>query len=127
MTADNHGRGRLVGQHGCGWTDELERCAGRGGRVTGVRDARLLGVGCTRSAGIGRDDSRRPVRIGIVGELYVVMEPFASLQIEERLGRMGVEVKRPLCLSEMLHHVVLPHQRRGITRRGRPFIHYELR
>ena len=77
-------------------------------------------------AGIDRDDSRKPVRIGIVGELYVVMEPFANLNLEEKLGRMGVEVKRPLCLSEMLHHVVLPHQRRAITRSGRPFITYEL-
>jgi predicted nucleotide-binding protein (sugar kinase/HSP70/actin superfamily) len=67
-----------------------------------------------------------PIRIGIVGELYVVMEPYANLDIERKLGSMGVEVIRPMCLSALLKYAVLPFLSRGITREGRDFIHYEL-
>ncbi|MCL0041132.1 acyl-CoA dehydratase activase-related protein [Dehalococcoidia bacterium] len=35
-----------------------------------------------------------PLRIGLVGELYVLIEPFANMNLERELGKMGVEVSR---------------------------------
>jgi predicted nucleotide-binding protein (sugar kinase/HSP70/actin superfamily) len=35
-----------------------------------------------------------PLRVGIVGELYVVMDPFINMDLEVKLGMMGVEVRR---------------------------------
>ncbi len=35
-----------------------------------------------------------PLKVGIVGELYVVMEPFVNLNLEVKLGMLGVEVRR---------------------------------
>ncbi len=72
-----------------------------------------------------REDGN-PVRIGIVGELYVVMEPHANLDVERKLGELGVEVIRPMCLSSLLKYAVFPFLSRRITREGRDFIQYEL-
>lgn len=40
-----------------------------------------------------------PLKIGIIGEIYMVMEPAANLNIERILGDMGVEVIRSFYLS----------------------------
>lgn len=49
------------------------------------------------------DNNRKPVRIGIVGEIYVMLEPFVNLEIERHLGRLGVEVERSIYLSEWIN------------------------
>lgn len=40
-----------------------------------------------------------PLKIGIIGEIYTVIEPFVNLYIEEKLGDMGVEVDRSMTVS----------------------------
>jgi len=37
---------------------------------------------------------RDVIKIGIVGELYSLMEPFANFNLEEKLEKMGIQVKR---------------------------------
>ena len=49
------------------------------------------------------DNSRTPLRIGIVGEIYVMLEPFVNLEVERNLGRLGVEVERSIYLSEWIN------------------------
>ncbi|MDT3700344.1 MAG: CoA protein activase [Thermincola sp.] len=49
------------------------------------------------------DRTRKPMRIGIVGEIYVMLEPFVNLDIEKHLGRLGVEVERSIYLSEWIN------------------------
>ncbi len=41
-----------------------------------------------------------PLIIGVVGEFYVVLEPFVNMDVEAELGKLGVEVRRSLFLSE---------------------------
>jgi predicted nucleotide-binding protein (sugar kinase/HSP70/actin superfamily) len=41
----------------------------------------------------------QPLKIGIVGEIYVLIEPSANLEIEEVLGEMGVETERSIYLT----------------------------
>ncbi len=41
----------------------------------------------------------KPLRIGIVGEIYTILDPFSSVGIEEELGHLGVEVDRSIYLS----------------------------
>ena len=50
------------------------------------------------------DRDPRPLRIAVTGEIYVVWEPFVNLNIETKLGEMGVEVERCLWLSENILH-----------------------
>lgn len=45
----------------------------------------------------------RPVRIGIVGEIFVMLEPFINLNLERRLGQMGVEVHKTMYLSDYVN------------------------
>lgn len=40
-----------------------------------------------------------PLKVGIVGEIYVLIEPAANLEIEETLGEMGVETERSIYLT----------------------------
>lgn len=48
--------------------------------------------------------SKEPlVRIGIVGEIYTLLDPFANLNLEHHLGRMGAEVERSIYLSEWIN------------------------
>lgn len=41
-----------------------------------------------------------PLRIGLVGEIYVMLEPFINQDLERRLGQMGVEVHKTMYLSD---------------------------
>ena len=43
----------------------------------------------------------RPVRIGIVGESYFIVEPFANCNMEKWLSEHGVEIIRPFDVSHM--------------------------
>jgi len=40
------------------------------------------------------DTSIVPLKVGIVGEMYVVVEPYVNLNLEVELGKLGVEVTR---------------------------------
>lgn len=43
-----------------------------------------------------------PLRVGIVGEIFMRLERAANLDLEERLGHLGVEVKRHIYLSDWI-------------------------
>lgn len=66
------------------------------------------------------------LRVGIVGELYIVMEPFSNLDIERQLNELGVEVIRPLCLGQILRET-LPWASRKATfnRIAMPYLQYD--
>ncbi|MHB8124116.1 MAG: CoA protein activase [Desulfitobacteriaceae bacterium] len=40
-----------------------------------------------------------PLRIGIVGEIYTILDPFSSADIEKQLGGLGVQIDRSIYLS----------------------------
>jgi len=49
------------------------------------------------------DKPADPIRVAVVGELYVLMEPFSNFNIEKELGRRGIEVHRFCNVSSILH------------------------
>jgi len=49
---------------------------------------------------VTRNSQARPLVVGITGELFVLLEPFSSFDVERELGKMGVEVRRSTFLSE---------------------------
>lgn len=51
---------------------------------------------------------RPPLKIGIVGEIYMVLEPYANLDIEKSLGEMGVEVDRSIYLGHWIKEHLFP-------------------
>ena len=44
----------------------------------------------------------KPLKVGIVGEIYTGIEQFASFEIQEKLGRMGVEADRKVTVSNWI-------------------------
>ncbi|WP_094547079.1 2-hydroxyacyl-CoA dehydratase [Petroclostridium xylanilyticum] len=56
---------------------------------------------------IETDPSIAPLKIGIVGEIYTVIEPFTNFKIEQLLGSMGIEVDRSLNVSHwIVEHMI---------------------
>lgn len=40
------------------------------------------------------DENFNPIKIAIIGEIYTILEPFVNLEIERKLGYLGVEVEK---------------------------------
>jgi predicted nucleotide-binding protein (sugar kinase/HSP70/actin superfamily) len=53
---------------------------------------------------VPKNPKANPVKVGIVGEIYVVIEPFANMDIEVELGKLGVEVERTMTLSRWVKY-----------------------
>lgn len=51
-------------------------------------------------AAIPRREDDDVLRVGIVGEIYTLLEPAVNLEVERVLGEMGVEVERSIYLSD---------------------------
>ncbi len=45
---------------------------------------------------------KKPMRVGIVGELYTLMEPFSNHFLEKQLARSGIAVSRKMSASFLL-------------------------
>ncbi len=43
------------------------------------------------------------LKVGLVGEIFTVLEPFANYEVERRLGLLGVEVTRSIYLSAWIN------------------------
>jgi len=53
---------------------------------------------------VPKDTTAKPLKVGIVGEIYVVIEPFANMDIEVELGKLGIEVERTMTLSRWIKY-----------------------
>ncbi len=49
---------------------------------------------------VEKDPEADPLVVGITGEFFVVLEPFSNYDIENELGKLGVEVRRSTFISE---------------------------
>ena len=58
-----------------------------------------------------RDRGRSVYRVALLGDLYSVSEPFFNMNLDERLGSLGVEVDRWLWLSESIRFPILERVR----------------
>lgn len=50
-------------------------------------------------AAVPLDPNADPLRIGLLGEFFMAIDPFGNMDLEEELGRMGVEVVRSAYIS----------------------------
>ncbi len=53
------------------------------------------------------DKGFKPIRIGIIGEIYTIIEPFTNLNAEERLGDLGVEVHRSMTVKDWARNTII--------------------
>jgi predicted nucleotide-binding protein (sugar kinase/HSP70/actin superfamily) len=60
-----------------------------------------------RIMSINTRKDKKPLKVGIVGEIYTTIDPFINFYIQERLGRMGVWVDRSLSVSGwVVEHII---------------------
>lgn len=70
---------------------------------------------------------KKPLRVGIVGELYVLMEPFSNFDIEKQLGKKGIEVHRFCTVSSILHNEFsLHHHTRQCLKYAKPYLNQHI-
>lgn len=68
--------------------------------VHGTREIlKLISDNVKKLKEIEINNELKPVKIGLIGEIYTVIEPFVNLYIEEKLGDLGVEVDRSMTVS----------------------------
>ncbi|ACL69467.1 uncharacterized protein conserved in bacteria [Halothermothrix orenii H 168] len=63
------------------------------------------------------------IKIGIVGEIYVVIEPFTNLEIEKKLGSLGAVVEREITIRNwVIDFVGFSSERQKIEDAARPYL-----
>lgn len=72
-----------------------------------------------------------PIKVAIVGEIYMVLEPFVNFNIEQKLGDMGCEVKRGIYLNEWIDENINPftkkelkEKKEKIQEKAKPYINH---
>ena len=66
------------------------------------------------------DPERTVLKVGMVGEIYLVMESFANHEIEETLAKFGIEVVRNQYISNWLKHSLFPPK--NLLRQTDPYL-----
>ena len=54
------------------------------------------------------DKDKKVPKVYLIGEFFVLLEPYTNQNIEKELGEMGVEVQRQIMFSDWLEHVLKP-------------------
>ncbi|WP_432407643.1 acyl-CoA dehydratase activase-related protein [Wukongibacter sp. M2B1] len=77
------------------------------------------------------DSKRKVLKVGIVGEIYTVVEPFINQYLIERLGNMGVEVHRSVTSSEFVKEQLdfipfIKSDKDEVHRAARPYLDTEI-
>jgi len=77
-------------------------------------------------AAIPIDKPERPLRVAVVGELYVLMEPFSNMDVERYLATRGVEVHRFCNVTGIIDRAVegYPHIQRMLDT-TEPYLKYD--
>ncbi len=73
----------------------------------------------------------QPLKIGLIGEIYTMLEPAANYEFCRLLGRMGAEVCRSTYLTDWLNDnllggLVKKSVRKGLVKYAKPYLNYEV-
>lgn len=80
-----------------------------------------------RLAAIPKSQSRRPLKIGLLGEIFMVLEPRVNFQLERLMGSLGVEVWRTIYITDWIkehfyYKYFKPGQRRRTEGLAAPYL-----
>ena len=63
-----------------------------------------------------------PLKVGLIGEIFTVIDGVTNYAIEKKLGRMGVEVFRNLTLSEFIFEGIFFWRKKKIKKKAFPYL-----
>lgn len=93
-----------------------------------LRQARRKATSLLRGVSLNR--TRNPLKIGVVGETYTVLEPYVNLEVEKKLGEMGCEIHRPVWATDYIISMLPIFNRWGPRRKyrkaARPYLKEEV-
>lgn len=127
--AREHRRAVLAVERAGGIRD-TRRAAGEGKEAVAAAAASQSVARPRGGVGPPAPPGRSLLRVGLVGEIFMIAEPFANQDMERHLGEMGVEVSRCLYLSDWVRAHLLPgflapsrrDRARQIRRAARPYL-----
>jgi predicted nucleotide-binding protein (sugar kinase/HSP70/actin superfamily) len=76
------------------------------------------------------DEHKQVLKVGLIGEIYTLLEPFSNQDIERQLGYLGVEVDRSIYLSEWVNNHLCGgllkggRKRKDICAAGQPYLRH---
>ncbi|NLC76263.1 MAG: CoA protein activase [Clostridia bacterium] len=71
---------------------------------------------------VPQDPSRNPLKIGIIGEIYVVLEPFMNMDVEITLEEMGVITHRSIYLTQWSRQNIIVNTEGSIYKTAYPYL-----
>jgi predicted nucleotide-binding protein (sugar kinase/HSP70/actin superfamily) len=68
-----------------------------------------------------------PIRVGMVGEFYVLLEPFCNFFIEKELAKKGVEVYRHTTFSTIIHDILsFSSGTKKLLKKAHPYLKFHI-
>jgi len=88
---------------------------------------KVLGECCQEIRAIETVPGAAPLKVLVVGEIYVVLDPYANLDVELELGKLGVVTRRSLYLSRWVKRGLFMNpfkldQWREVHRAAKPYL-----
>lgn len=71
---------------------------------------------------VPRAEDRDPLKVGIVGEIYVLLEPSINHYMLKMLGEMGVKAERSIYLSSYARENILAEGEQDVRAAARPYL-----
>ncbi len=71
---------------------------------------------------VPQDKEREPLKVGIIGEIYVLIEPSINHYMLKMLGEMGVQADRSIYLSSYTRENILTEGEQDVRAAARPFL-----
>lgn len=96
--------------------------------VRGYREvSNLIKEAKEKISNIEEDPNREVIKVGIIGEIYTIIEPSVNLFIEKKLGNMGVEIEKSLKLSHWITEHLFLHplkmsREKKIWKEAKPYL-----
>lgn len=79
---------------------------------------------------VEQDRSRQPLKVGIVGEFYLLLEPFSNFGMEETLGHMGVYLERSVWVTDWIaphrKNIIYGYHKKLIGEKAAPFLNHNV-
>jgi predicted nucleotide-binding protein (sugar kinase/HSP70/actin superfamily) len=83
------------------------RAVDESGSIAGIRKARDAFAEAA-AAHYAPHDGRSELRVGVIGEIFMIIDQFANAGIDEKLGRLGVTVERKMTVTGWVRAHLFP-------------------
>lgn len=90
--------------------DEITEIYDKCMKLSDLKDAHAHAEKILESVEVKIPPENKRLKIGIVGEIYVIMESSTNMEVEKRLNALGVEVTNVQDISSWVKHNILPRR-----------------